>query len=133
MRYAISYVSTASGELNQKDIEDILQNAEKRNNQGDITGLLLYSEGNFFQVIEGVEEKVKKLFETIKRDKRHLNIIKLFETSIHKPSFDGYKSDFITETTKFDPVKIQDYRHHLEVLDSGTKQAVESVLKAFIY
>ncbi|TBW30361.1 BLUF domain-containing protein [Gramella sp. KN1008] len=133
MRYAICYVSTAKEGISDQEIEEILNNSEENNNKKDITGLLLYSEGNFFQVIEGVKEDVKTLYERIKRDKRHSNVIKLFETSIHKPSFDGYRSDLVTETTKFNPVKMQDYRHHLEVLDPKTKQAVENVLRAFIY
>jgi len=56
MRYAISYVSTATKDLKQNEIEKILYSSEKQNNIDNITGLLLFSEGNFFQVIEGKKE-----------------------------------------------------------------------------
>lgn len=133
MRYAISYVSSAKNNISEKEVEEILDSAEEYNNTGDITGLLLFSEGNFFQVIEGEEKKVRELFENIKNDERHTNIIKLFEKPIHKPAFDGYRSDYVTENTKFNSAKLRDYHRHVEVLDTKTQQAVENVLRAFIY
>jgi len=53
MRYAIVYVSTASNELKDEEIQNILSSSNTWNNKNDITGLLLFSEGNFFQIIEG--------------------------------------------------------------------------------
>lgn len=53
MRYAISYVSTAKKSLSETEIRQILNDSENNNNKQNITGLLLYSEGNFFQIIEG--------------------------------------------------------------------------------
>ncbi|MCM8569030.1 BLUF domain-containing protein [Gramella jeungdoensis] len=133
MRYAISYVSTAKKEMSEKEVGEILTSSEEYNNEKNITGLLLFSDGNFFQVIEGEEEKVKDLFETIKHDERHTNVIKLFEKPIYKPAFDGYISDYVTENTKYNPAKLKDYHLHLEVLDSKTRHAVNNVLRAFIY
>lgn len=132
MRYAISYVSSANKNLSEKEIGEILSSSEEYNNKENITGLLLFSEGNFFQVLEGEKEKVKKLFSIIKNDNRHTHVIKLFETPIHKAAFDGYRSDYVTENTKFNFGKIRDYYHHLEVLDPKTKQAVGNVLRVFI-
>ncbi|MBQ0737313.1 BLUF domain-containing protein [Mesonia mobilis] len=42
-------------------------------------GLLLFSYGNFFQVIEGETAKVNNLWQKIKKDDRHKSIIKIFE------------------------------------------------------
>ena len=132
MRYAISYVSTAKRSLSETEIRQILNDSENNNNKQNITGLLLYSEGNFFQIIEGDQKQIVQLYETIKDDSRHFNVIKLFGKEINKESFDGYKSDFISEDARYSSARLQDYEHYLEVLDKPTKNAVAKILKAFI-
>ncbi|MCP9198465.1 BLUF domain-containing protein [Gramella sp. GC03-9] len=132
MRYAISYVSTATKSLNNQEIENILKNAEVYNNQNDITGLLLYSEGNFFQIIEGETEKVNFLYKKILNDYRHKDIIQLFKKPIKKESFDGYKSDFISEDARYNISRLQNYQHYIEVLDKPTQKAVSNILRAFL-
>jgi len=132
MRYAISYVSTAKKNLSNSEISQILIESERVNNSKDITGLLLYSEGNFFQIIEGDQKQIIQLYETIKEDSRHYNIIKLFGKEIKKEAFDGFKSDFISEDARYSSARLQNYEHYLEVLDKPTKNAVANILKAFI-
>ncbi len=132
MRYAISYVSTAKKDISDKEIEELLNISEEYNNREDITGILLFSEGNFFQVIEGEEKKVKSLYENIQKDKRHHNLIKIFEKPIHKASYDGYKSDFISENAHYDTSRLNNYHNYLQVLDRQTQKAVTNILKAFI-
>jgi len=132
MRYAISYVSTAERSLSETEIRQILNDSEINNNKQNITGLLLYSEGNFFQIIEGDQKQIVQLYETIEDDSRHFNVIKLFGKEINKESFDGYKSDFISEDARYSSARLQNYEHYLEVLDKPTKNAVANILKAFI-
>ena len=132
MRFAISYVSTVDRELNEKEIIEVLDWSKNWNNNHNITGLLLYSEGNFFQVIEGEEEDIKSLFERIKQDSRHHNIIKIFEREIHKEAFDGYISDFVSENTQYKRKTVENYINHIKVLDESTQKAVINILGHFI-
>ncbi|CAL65363.1 BLUF domain-containing protein [Christiangramia forsetii] len=132
MRYAISYVSTASKDLQENEIQRILYSSEDQNNKDNITGLLLFSEGNFFQVIEGRKEDVTELYRKIENDRRHHNIIKLFQKPIHNESFDGYKSDFISEDAKYNSARLNNYEKYIEVLDEPLQRAVSNILKAFI-
>ncbi|MDR5589550.1 BLUF domain-containing protein [Christiangramia sp. SM2212] len=132
MRYAISYVSSAARDLSETEINDVLKESEIRNNQKDITGLLLYSEGNFFQVIEGEKEIIKSLYSDINKDSRHFNLIKLFEKTIQNEAYDGYKSDFISEDARYGRSDFKYYQHYLEVLDKPAKQATSQILRAFI-
>ena len=132
MRYAISYVSTAERSLSETEIRQILNDSEVNNNKQNITGLLLYSEGNFFQIIEGDQKQIVQLYDTIEDDSRHFNVIKLFGKEINKESFDGYKSDFISEDARYSSARLKNYEHYLEVLDKPTKNAVANILKAFI-
>jgi len=132
MRYAISYVSTAAKDLQEGEIQKILYSSENQNNKDNITGLLLFSEGNFFQVIEGEKEEITELYQKITNDPRHHNIIKLFQKPIHKKSFDGYKSDFISEDAKYNSARLNNYEKYIEVLDEPLQRAVSNILKAFI-
>ncbi|WP_025742889.1 BLUF domain-containing protein [Aquimarina pacifica] len=96
MRHIISYVSTASSNLTNSNIQELFSFVEKFNIESNITGILMYSDGNFFQILEGDKEKVLLLFEKIKKDPRHYNIIKMLDKQIEVPSFSTYGSSFIT-------------------------------------
>lgn len=132
MRYAIVYVSNAAGELNELEVQQLLAGSKRDNNKKDVTGILLYSESNFFQVLEGEKKTVLDLYDTIQQDKRHNNLIQIFGKEINNESFDGYESDFISENTEIDQEKMQHYIDYIKVLDKPTQKAVENILRAFI-
>lgn len=132
MHYAISYVSTADTDLETQEIKDLLAHSKKINNERNITGLLLFSEGNFFQVIEGNKMKVKNLFQKIKDDKRHHGIIKIFEKEITRESYNGYESSFLSEEAKYNDPSLQYYINYLKVLDPKSQNTIKSILRAFI-
>ncbi|TSE03595.1 BLUF domain-containing protein [Aquimarina algiphila] len=94
MRYIISYVSTVNPDISNSDISELMDYVSSHNNAINITGILIYSEGNFFQILEGKEELVKMMFERIKKDSRHYNIIKMLYKEIKKTSFTEYHSSF---------------------------------------
>ncbi len=82
MHYAICYVSTASNDLEEQEIHQLLEETEENNNRRNLTGILLFSEGNFFQVLEGEEDIVRGIFRQIQDDPRHHNILKIFSRKI---------------------------------------------------
>jgi calcineurin-like phosphoesterase family protein len=63
----------------QDDLMAILKTSRKNNKPRNITGLLLYRDGHFLQVLEGPEHAVKELYEVIKQDERHQNVKTLME------------------------------------------------------
>lgn len=79
--YRISYISknTITGDPQQvnQQIESILASAQNNNPALNITGALLYSGGYFCQVIEGEEDPLEALFETIQMDPRHEDVVVL--------------------------------------------------------
>lgn len=133
MRYAISYVSTAKSNLTEDDIKNLLEIVTEKNNSQDITGLLLASDSNFFQLIEGEEKKVKELYSHIEKDQRHTNIIKIVDKPVVRPAYDGYIGEVVTPETKFDASKLKNYLNHIEVLDPTAKKAVTGVIEAIIF
>ncbi len=132
MRHAIVYVSTVTQEMEHNEIKDLLENSKEWNNKNGITGLLLYSGGNFFQIIEGEKNLIAELFQDIKSDKRHRDIIQIFGKEIHKEAYDGYDSDYVSEDSDIDQEQFQHYLNQIKVLDNNTQKAVENILKAFL-
>lgn len=133
MRYSICFVSTADRHLTDEEVKTLLKSSKTWNNNHHITGLMLYSSGNFFQVLEGEKEMICDLFKRIKKDQRHYNLIKIFEKEITKTAYDGFESDIIDGDKKPEIYKIQDYINHLDVLEDSYKKAAERILKVFIY
>ena len=91
--YTLCYVSNESDEINDENLLLLYEQTVENNHKEQITGVLLYKDGNFFQVLEGKQKTIKALFEKIKRDKRHTNLIVLFS----KPSsrvFNHYHTGF---------------------------------------
>ena len=61
------YVSEATVVFEREDLHKLLAKARKNNNALGITGVLLYVDGFFLQVLEGNEGTVLKVYEKIKR------------------------------------------------------------------
>ncbi|MBS1501230.1 MAG: BLUF domain-containing protein [Bacteroidetes bacterium] len=72
--FYILYLSAVADWFNEDELETILAASRRNNQQDDITGVLLYGRNNFIQLLEGPAESVKKTFERIKTDKRHLDV-----------------------------------------------------------
>ena len=75
------YASNASRDTPDAVLDDILA-ASRRNNAGaGVTGMLLYVEGGFMQVLEGDDEAVGAIYARICQDKRHWNTLVLLDRS----------------------------------------------------
>ena len=77
--YHIFYRSQATYFPSKTQLEDLLDWSRTYNAQHGITGLLLYSEGRFIQVIEGAEAVILPLYDSIRQDLRHQHIFTLSE------------------------------------------------------
>lgn len=75
-------------------IPSILESARRNNAQNQITGMLLYSNGTFMQVLEGVPELVKATFDAIRRDARHFNIFTLDELPVNQRHFASWSMGY---------------------------------------
>jgi hypothetical protein len=84
---AAVYVSSATKPLSEEEIVEILRVARENNTRLDITGMLLYKEGNFLQVLEGPASVVDPLIAKIKKDPRHQGVILMSRKSIEARQF----------------------------------------------
>jgi len=131
MRFAISYVSSVNPNLTETQIQEVLNFSRNWNNDHNITGILLYSEGNFFQVLEGEKELLKTLFSRISIDKRHQNVMVIFEKEVSQPKFEDYQSDFISLDSRFEPEEINLYFSQIEKLNPNIQSSVRYILNKF--
>ena len=73
----IHYISSFVKDMSVDEIKEISSQSAKNNAEKDITGVLMAKGGVFFQIIEGPEENIDKLFTNILKDIRHEKIITL--------------------------------------------------------
>lgn len=132
MRYAISYVSTANIDFHDQEIAEMMIKTSQFNFEEKITGILLYNERNFFQLIEGEKESIQNLYEKIEQDLRHNNIIKILEKPVFETAFDGYLTDFITDTKKYNESQLKHYLHYIEVLDPEAEKGIKRVIEVML-
>ena len=77
MQIRLIYASTVSPNLKEGEISAIFATARKFNSEHKITGMLCHNEKYFFQYIEGIKAEIDALYENIKNDSRHSNIVLL--------------------------------------------------------
>ncbi len=69
------YVSVRANECSDSEIQKILESSIRNNAKIDITGVLLYSDKKFLQCLEGDYDEIMALYDKIKLDKRHKNVV----------------------------------------------------------
>ena len=81
------YRSRATHKMSEPDIDKIVTDSEPFNQANDVTGLLLFDGEFFFQVLEGKGDVIHGLFEHIKTDPRHTNVVKVLDSACAKRDF----------------------------------------------
>jgi hypothetical protein len=77
--YRLVYVSAAVGSPTRADLLALLAKAREKNDRLGITGLLLFKDGDFIQLLEGERPAVREVFDAIQADPRHSGVIVLLE------------------------------------------------------
>lgn len=93
--FELIYVSNAVERMTKDDLQTILMESMIHNSDNDITGILLYDQGSFCQILEGNKKKVLSIYKKIKKDKRHTNIITVSEKDIQYREFSAWSMRFI--------------------------------------
>ncbi|WP_288902559.1 BLUF domain-containing protein [uncultured Sneathiella sp.] len=93
MHYLV-YVSTARHLMNEAELMAILEKSRSRNTADNITGMLLYKEGSFMQVLEGRVEAIEKTYARIGKDPRHDGLILLRKGKTEKRNFPGWSMGY---------------------------------------
>jgi hypothetical protein len=88
------YVSFATNPMPDDELHDLLKIARENNKALDVTGMLLYRDGFFIQALEGEQDTVTSLYEKIKTDPRHRNVLQVYRQNIKKRSFEEWSMGF---------------------------------------
>jgi hypothetical protein len=88
------YVSAASGLFVPEDLNSILATARRVNPQHGVTGMLLYIDLGFLQVLEGPHDGVEYIYQRILRDPRHTAQKILVDRADSERLFEGWTMGF---------------------------------------
>ena len=128
--YFILYISSASKPMNDNELFELLEEVRGKNTKIEITGMLLYKGGNFLQMLEGEKEIVEALFQTIKKDPRHKDIVTVMEDETEKRIFETWSMGFVNMDKKGEYPKYEDYIHenlNFRDFDEEAEEAYEFI------
>lgn len=92
--HTLVYTSVASHKMTDDALKDILAKSRRKNDSGDITGMLLYMDPYFIQALEGEEAAITALFDQIEHDPRHQKVSIVYKKPITERSFADWKMGF---------------------------------------
>jgi hypothetical protein len=78
----------------EQDIPTLLATARRNNARDGITGMLLFIERSFFQVLEGEEQTVTAAFSRIAQDPRHERVTQIIREPIAQRDFADWTMGF---------------------------------------
>jgi len=77
-------------EMSSDILDNILNKARKNNKEKNITGVLFVGSGFFMQTLEGEEEDIQEIFDKIKLDIRHNNVVIIGFSDLKKRRFENW-------------------------------------------
>jgi hypothetical protein len=87
---SITYVSSAVLRFRESILQDLVEQCQANNERLAVTGVLVYSDGNFMQVIEGPDLTTHALYERVKRDTRHRDVTTINVQPLEEREFEGW-------------------------------------------
>ncbi|MBW0001381.1 MAG: BLUF domain-containing protein [Verrucomicrobia bacterium] len=92
--FYLVYISAAVKPFSEEQLVKLLD-VSRRNNAGcGITGMLLYKDGKFMQLLEGAKDTVLSLMDKVAADPRHRRVTVLLEGERPGREFEGWSMGF---------------------------------------
>ena len=92
--YHLVYVSIAEHPFGPEELLQLLERSRENNLRDEITGMLLYKDGKFMQLLEGPEQAVCATYARIAKDRRHREITVLLEGERPERDFEEWSMGF---------------------------------------
>ena len=92
--YCLVYTSVANQEMPDDNLKDLLKKSRLKNERKNVSGMLLYLDPFFIQILEGEEAIVNESFNIIKQDLRHHNVKLIYKKPIEERSFPNWTMGF---------------------------------------
>ena len=94
------YTSAAIQPMPKSKLYKILVDSRVRNKLADVTGLLVYVDGTFLQVLEGEQEMVSDLLDKISKDPRHTDVKVVYKTGVERRTFNAWQMAYVSPSPK---------------------------------
>ncbi|SFR53215.1 BLUF domain-containing protein [Thiomicrospira sp. ALE5] len=111
--FELVYTSRASSMMTEIELEELRNEAIYFNSMQQITGLLLYNNGIFLQLLEGEQHDIESLYSKIKQDFRHYDVRQIYSRPIEKRSFGKWSMRFFN---------VSPHQRQTELLDLPSDQ-----------
>jgi len=132
--YCLVYTSVSTQKMSDDDLKIILEKSRIKNQKANVTGMLLYLDPYFIQVLEGDREIVDGIFNTISQDSRHHKVSIIYRQPLDKRYFSNWSMGF----NKIDDDDLENLDGFSDFLQHpNAKRAadlhpeIESILKKF--
>jgi len=100
MPFQIMYSSQATEPMTATDLEKILTDAQAGNEARNVTGVLVYVDGVFFQLLEGDQAVVRNLMANIASDTRHQSVKVFYEAQVDVRAFESWSMAYLSATAE---------------------------------
>ena len=129
--HQVVYSSAAVKAFSEAQLTELLAKARINNDRLDVTGMLLYDDGSFLQVLEGDAVVLEALFQTISKDERHHRVVPLLRRTIDARHFEKWKMGFAAVRSL--PREMPGYSDYLRLRGDSSKagNAAARLLSAF--
>ncbi|MGD1877520.1 MAG: BLUF domain-containing protein [Kiloniellaceae bacterium] len=88
--HRLMYTSTSREFMSDEDLAKLLERARCWNEANGITGMLIYVDGHFLQIVEGAEQDIAAVSQRIFADSQHFAIIRLMEGTTPRRVFSDW-------------------------------------------
>lgn len=92
--HRLIYFSSAKDLFTKEELVALLGQAREKNERLGISGILLYKDGNFLQLIEGEPDAIKAIYTTISEDPRHHEMVVVFDEAVSERLFGDWRMAF---------------------------------------
>ena len=100
MPFRIMYSSEAAPGLAIPELEGMLAESRIRNKAHGITGVLVFVDGAFLQILEGEKDDVLELMARIERDPRHRAIKVFSEQEVDERAFASWSMAYLSPSAE---------------------------------
>ena len=100
MPYQIMYSSQATKPMTITGLKEILEDARTGNQARNVTGVLVYVDGVFFQILEGDKDIVRNLMASIASDSRHQSVKVFYEAEVDVQAFESWSMAYLSPTAE---------------------------------
>ena len=92
--YCLVYTSISNQKMSDDNLKELLKKSRLKNKTLNITGMLLYLDPFFIQILEGEEAIVNESFKIIKQDSRHHKVKIIYKKPIEERCFPNWTMGF---------------------------------------